>query len=879
MRRFLIFTALASCLALLPAPARAQEAKPTPPKSKFDQLTEGKKKLTGMWTLYHTDQQMLADISASALKKEYIVITSIAKGISRGSVLGGYSWGFGDDAIWAFKKTDDKLFILQRNVRYRAKAKSPEASAVELAYSDSVLYALPILTKTSSGGVLVDVTRIFMSDDQQIGRAIGPGFRFASDRSTWGPLKTFNDNVELRVNAVYSGTSNLETVPSSKGVQVGVHYSVSVLPPAGSNGFKPRVGDDRVGYFLTAIKDFSDKNDPEHFIRYINRWNLQKQDSGIDVSLPKEPILFYLEKTIPLHLRPTVQAGILEWNKAFEKLGFASAIQVRMEEDDPNFDPENINYNTFRWITAEAGFAMGPSRVDPRTGEILDADIIFDAGFLDSWNERWETFGPEDIRRLSPNWTPLKDQLIGAEFKLGHDQPPPHQHSTNCSYCSEMQRQMGFAAATLLLQGVAAEGKLPEKLIHEGLKEVVMHEVGHTLGLRHNFKASAWKSLDDINDLDSGRKEGTVASVMDYSPANISPNADEQGLYYSQTIGPYDHWAIEYGYSQFKANESAELKKIASRSGEPALEYSTDEDTRGIDPDPLSNRFDLGKDPLVFVRRQVKTTTDLMPKIVERTVEEGEGYQRARQAFGLLMGEYWRSVAFAARYPGGLYVHRDHKGDKDALPPFKVVEASKQREAMKLIAESAFAPPCIDGQQLNYLAASRWYHWGTSSYSLFRLDYPIHEVILNMQDMILFEVLYSTTLERILDNEFKASGEDDVYTLAEHLKLIVESVFAEWKKHDAAEYSNREPMIASFRRNLQRQALTRMGYLVSHGFGAPADARTLTRMHFAQLKQQAEQLLGNEEVKLDDYSRAHLQDSAAQIDKLLNAELTVPSIN
>ena len=843
---------------------QAQEEKKT--KSKYETLIEGKKKYSGAWTLYKSDQKLLAEISPSALKREYIVIPSISKGISRGNVLGGMSWGYGDDAIWAFKQSEDKLFISQRNVRYRAKSGSPEATAVKLAYSDSILFALPVLTKTPSGGLLVDVTRIFMNDDLQVGRAIGSGFRLMTDRSTFSSVKAFDKNVEIEVNAVYSGSGDLVTVPSSKGVQVGIHFSISILPSAGSNGYKPRVADDRVGYFLTAIKDFTNGDDPEHFVRYINRWNLQKKDSSIDRSPPKEPIVFYMENTVPVYLRPTVEAGILEWNKAFEKLGFAGAIKVNQQEDSSDIDPENIEYNFFRWITAEAGFAMGPSRIDPRTGEILDADIIFDASFLDSWNRKWEVFRPETSGILQiPNKIPTQDP-----FGLGHV------HGPYCTLGHEMQRQTGLAAAIFMATGASEDGELPEKFIHQGIKEVVMHEVGHTLGLRHNFKASAWKSLDDIQDKDLDENEPTVSSVMDYSPANVVADRDEQGLYYSQTLGPYDYWAIEYGYKPIKSNEAAELKKIASRSTEPELEYATDEDTRSYDPDPLSTRFDLGKDPLQYIRRQMEQSTELMPKIVETTVQEGEGYQKARQAFGLLLNQYWQAVSLASKYPGGLYIHRDHKSEKDGQKPFELIPAEKQREAMKLLTETALSAPEIDGSQLNYLAASRWSHWGSSS--TFRLDYPIHETVLAMQDMILGNVLSSIVLERILDNEFKAEDEDDVYTLAEHLRMVTDSVYSEWNQKKGAEFTNKDPMISSFRRNLQREALRRMGRLVSTGLGAPADARTLARMHLSSLKGKANRLLKNKEFKLDDYSRAHLQESVALIDKIVKAEISLPTI-
>lgn len=837
----------------------AQEAKS---KSKYEQLIEKKKKLSGMWTVYYNDQQLLVELSPTALKQEYFVLPSISRGISRGDVLGGMSWGFGDDVIYAFQATEEKVFVKQRNVRFTANANSPEANAVKLAYSDSILHALPILTKSPSGGILLDMTRVFMNDDQQIGRAIGSGFRMVADRSTFSEVKQFSKNLELELNAVYAGQGSIDTVPNASGVQVGVHFSISVLPPVGSNGYKPRLADDRVGYFLTAIKDFSDKNDPEHFRRYINRWDLQKLDSSIDLSPPKAPIRFYMENTVPVYLRPTVEAGIMEWNKAYEKLGYAGAIRVDQQPADPNFDPESIEYNTFRWITAEAGFAMGPSRVDPRTGQILDADIIFDASFLDGWNHRWEVFRPEDV-----------DALFG--FETGDSNSLAHKHGPLCRLGHEMQRQSALASAVFLASGTSPDGNLPAEFIHQGLKEVVMHEVGHTLGLRHNFKASTWKTLEDISNPKADKSEATVASVMDYSPANVVVDKDQQGLYYSQTIGPYDYWAIEYGYKPISGNEAAELKKIASRSGEPALDYGTDEDTRSVDPDPASSRFDLGKDPLEYVRRQMEQSQKLLPKVVDNTVKDGDGYQRARQAFGLLLGEYWNALSYAARYPGGVYVHRDHKGDENAQPPFELIAAEKQREAMKLLTESAFSPPEVDGAQLNFLSPSRWRHWGISDTT--RLDYPIHDIMMQVQDRVLVTVLNPTKLERILDNEFK-SEEDDVYTLAEHMQMLVDSIFTEFRHKEEGEFTNREPLIDSFRRNLQRSALKRMASIVSHGSGAPSDARTLSRMHLNQIKKNAAALLKNKEVKLDDYSKAHLQESISVIDRVLDAELSLPIV-
>lgn len=861
-----------------PAPAPAQETK-----TKFQELIEGKTAVDhdggAMWNMWHGDQQLLVELKSADLSQEYIVLTSIARGTGMGMVIGGMSWGFGDDVIWTFRKSGEKIYVLRRNVRFRADANSPEATAVEIAYNDSIIYVLPILTTTAGGGDLVDMSRIFMSDDQNIGRSIGASFRFASDRSTWNEVKAFPGNVELEVAAVYSGSGDLERVPDARGVTVDVHYSISELPKVGSNGYKTRVADDRIGYFLTVMKDFSNTDNDEHFVRYINRWNLQPRDASIERSPPREPIVFYVEKTVPVFLRPTVEAGILEWNKAFEAIGFAGAVRVQHEEDveaamGVDIDPEDGRYNFFRWITSDAGFAMGPSRVDPRTGQILDADIIFDAGFLESWKQEYETLTAEDAHRLNPNWSPIED--LAGELGL----PETELLLQHCAYSQQMQRQAGFAAAVLMGQGVIGkDGELPLEFVHQGLKEVVMHEVGHTLGLRHNFKASTWRPLDDMQaeGAEPDPTLATVASVMDYSPANITPRGVPQGLYYSQTLGPYDFWAIEYGYKTIKSGEAEELAKIAARSGEPGLDYATDEDTRSSDADPLSNRFDLGADPIAFARRQMRHADEFIPGVVDRSVEDGQGYQRARQAFGVLMSEYWQSAQFAARFPGGVYVNRDHRGDAGDRSPFVVVEPEKQREAMRLILDSAFAAPEYDGTLLNQLAASRWNHWGVASAS--RLDYPIHDTIETMQTQVLSQLLSSTRLQRILDNEYKAAADDDAYTLAEHMQLLVDGVFSEVRNVDAAgEFSNRAPYIDSFRRNLQRSTLRRLAGLVTGGTG-PSDARTLARMQLTTLGENMTHLLNRDVLKLDDYSRAHLLDMHRGIEQALNAEVSISGVN
>ena len=234
-----------------------------------------------------------------------------------------------------------------------AKAGYPEKIAVGNAFTDSVLFSLRIVTKGPKGGDLVDLTPIFMSDLPQISRSL-PGFGFSSDRSTWAKVKAFPKNLELEVAATYSSSGRfaLDTVADSRAATINVHYSISKLS---STGYVPRMADDRVGYFMTVLKDYNKKSDRDQFVRYINRWNLQKAPGATSAPFqPKKPIIFYIEKTVPHTYRSAIRAGIEEWNKAFETAGWVNAVEVRQQLDSDDWDPEDIRYNTFRWITASA---------------------------------------------------------------------------------------------------------------------------------------------------------------------------------------------------------------------------------------------------------------------------------------------------------------------------------------------------------------------------------------------------------------------------------------------------------------------------------------------------------------------------------------------
>jgi hypothetical protein len=414
-----------------------------------------------------------------------------------------------------------------------------------------------------------------------------------------------------------------------------------------------------------------------------------------------------------------------------------------------------------------------------------------------------------------------------------------------------------------------------EELVYQAMKDVTMHEVGHTLGLRHNFKASTLYSVEELNNKELTAETGLTASVMDYTPINIMPSGETQGDFYNTTIGPYDRWAIEYGYTPH-SNEEEGLKKIASRSGEKGLQYATDEDTGYANPDPHVNRFDLSNNLVEHALVRSRLTKELLPKIVDELVDEGDNYTKARLAFNVLLANEASGMNFAAGYIGGVYTSRSHKGDEGAPAPLEIVDVKRQRAALAMLEKEVLAPDSYsyDPALFKYLGPNVWDHWGTARTP--RVDFPIHAVVLDQQMRIVGRLLSPRTLERILDNETKTPAGEDALTAAELMDRLTSAVFAELDGLKQGEFNNRKPAINSYRRNLQRNYLTLLGNIAMGRAYAPADAETLAYSELAELESKVEQVLKGK-AKLDGYTKAHLVQLRDRITKIREARLFLSS--
>ena len=535
---------------------------------------------------------------------------------------------------------------------------------------------------------------------------------------------------------------------------------------------------------------------------------------------------------------------------------------------------------------------MGPSRADPRTGQILDADILFDDAFVRAWMYEFDVYGPTAMAEVKgpafEEWMSAHPELVPAFLneQLAAEKQDPERQSwaeverelrdqgrCTCRYAAGMQRQLALAHHTLIATGIG-EKKLPERIIGEAIKEIVTHEVGHTLGLRHNFKGSSWLTLDEIMRRRAETDEPTTASIMDYTPLLFFSGDDLEHVrhFITPTIGPYDDWAIEYGYATEKGKSEEELLKgIASRCTERALQYATDEDTRWVySPDPLVNRYDLSDDPIAYAKARIALVDELMSNITEWALQDGEPRYHLTRAFNVLWSERISNLDYVSRLVGGQYFYRDNEGDPDARPPFVLVEPEKQRAALEYLGETVFTDEFfrVDPDLLNMLAPSRWSHWGSRTSS--RLDYAIHENIRAMQTMSLLNLTAPAVLQRIYDGELKTDA-DDKFTAAELFTTLSESIWPQLDGRQRGSFTDTNPLISSIERNLQQAYLFIMLSSVQSRPGAAmsADLQSMMRLSLRELSEKIAETLANNEV--DFASRAHLVECKSRIDRVLDA--------
>ncbi len=858
----------------------------------FSEVTRSTRVVPGLFTGYIKRRGLLIGVRPDQFDRDYLLITQLSQGIGDAGLDGGAS--LRSDLV-RFHRAGDRVELWIVNPHVSAPAGSPMARTVAYSFGHSVARSFPIATVRDTNEILIDLESLLLSDWADLAgalqragaeRKVIANVAFDFDRSSLGPVQLFPANLEAEARLTYTPTRNLhlETVPDWRSVPLSVHYSLVELP---SVPMRPRYADDRVGYFVSAIRDFSRDTADGFFVRYVNRWRLERTDTSV-VSEPARPITFYIDRTVPDEWRPYVRAGILEWNRAFEPAGFRAALRVLDAPADPAWNAEDARYSTVRWTaTHRSTYAIGPSNVDPRTGEILNADILISASWIQAWRG-------EAVQLAGPG------AFVGAVLAEDSLLRATPDGARRCRYGTALGAEGTLFRSALMDAGlIPAGGSVPREYIGQALKDLVMHEVGHTLGLRHNFRGSAGISRAQLGDRGWTSQHGLGASVMDYAPPAVSLDRTLQGEFYASTIGSYDRWAVRYGYGEVAPGgarpreargggegeawtpdqELGALQAIAGQAARMGHLYGSDEDAGfgrwGLDP--TVTRYDHTDNPLDWARDRVALVNRSFDSLEARLVAPGEGYPRLRSAFADLLSARWYATLVATKYVGGAYTSRDHRGDPGARPALVNVPAVQQREALAFISAAAFSADAyrFAPDLLARLAPSRWIHWGAGTTDE-RADFPLHQWAATQQGSLLGHLLDPAVLARIRDAELRAAPNEDVFTIPELFDSLAAGIWSETSAPVAGPTGKRPEVVSitSVRRDLQRAHLGRMiAMVVSPPPGLPEDARAVARMTLTGLGNQLERALARGGDRLDAYTRAHLTDSRERIAQALEAPM------
>ncbi len=847
----------------------------------FAEIVKDAKRSDGTLTVWQKDDKVWIELKPDDLNQPFFLSSKLKTGIGERNFYGGL---MEDSGIVEFRRIHNQMQMVWRNVGYTAKAGTPEAFAIEAGYSPSLLASTPVLSlpEPERKSVLVEANSLFLADLLGLGmglqRTYRQGYAFDSRNSAITHARTTPDLLVLEVLGHYAtasiavpqpGTSPgvpqpsaPKSLPDPRSLFLTLHYSLARLPADPMHG---RKADARVGYFESGRFDFSNDLQRTPRQRFVNRWRLEKKDPDAALSEPVKPIVFWIDRTVPFKYRAPIAAGILEWNKAFEKIGFKDAIRVEVQPENADFDTLDFGRASIRWMTnASPTFgAIGPSHVDPRSGEILDADIGIES--LSSRNIRaarsqiLSTSGVDNPFR-NADVTPEELALLMS--------------GRVCTYGEIAAEQMTYATDVLEARGDLEPGSPEaEAFVDAYLKDVTMHEVGHTLGLRHNFRASRVYSQQQLADPAFTRANGITGSVMEYAAINLNSAEEPRERYgtpFNDTLGPYDYWAIEYAYKPLPsglsaADERAALEKIAGRSAEPLLAYGTDEDNFiGVDPETL--QFDLGNDVIVFAAKRIAIAQDLLKRQETRVLRPDQDYNVLKRSVTYALRDVARAANALSRQIGGVRTLRDAPGTgRDPLTPVPVAE---QRAALDLITGSLLAAdsfrvsPALQRKLgTDFSERLEALRGGDGSG---QTDYSPSEQVLGLQRALLAVMMSDTVATRLLESSEKApSGAGRALRMPELYGRLTQAV---WSELDG------RGDIAPLRREVQRDHVNRIaGLLLRPGAASRADTRSVVR---AQAKDLLERIRGaGRRAGLSDEAKAHLADSADTLEQALSARL------
>ncbi len=678
-----------------------------PPKPGINDKVKSSKKHTGLFTVYQdtVTGSVQLYIKKNQLDKEFIYQSFSISGPTQ---LYLNQSMHRNTVVFGFRKKFDKIEIVEPNINFYYDKNNAVSKAANVDHATAIAVSEKIVAEDSTG-YLIAADGFLLSEKFDPIRPVPnpgmpPGAMFSLGnlnpaKSKYELIRSYPENTDVVVELAYDNPMPMngggKDITDARYNTIKMQHSFIAMP---ENDYTPRYDDPRVGYFTTEVDDLTSTS-VTPFRDVIHRWHLKKKDPSAAVSEPVTPITFWVENTTPVELRPIIIEAGLKWNEAFEKAGFKNAVVMKQMPDDADWDPADIRYNVIRWVSSSVQTygAIGPSFTNPRTGQILGSDITVE------W--RSAAGSPviqDDIFNLLGN-NVFSNQ---AENPLLHNM---RQHHATCNLAHELSMQLGlgFTAAQLLYDDAVEQEAVIKESHQQFLYYLILHEMGHTLGLNHNMKASTILTPAEVHNKELTRRVGLMGSVMDYPSINLAADKSKQGDYYTTKAGPYDIWAIQYGYTPFpQGEEAAGLEKILSRSGEPYLTFGNDADDMrgiggGIDPRVMVN--DMSGDMAVYAEERYKLVNAMIPKLQSKIVTSGRSYQKLISSYNLLNNQRNIMTNALANYIGGVYVERAFPGTEvDGKKPYTPVSVAYQKKVMGILSKYIFAPDAFKNDEVLY---------------------------------------------------------------------------------------------------------------------------------------------------------------------------------